>query len=153
MTLTRSELLKAAVTFCTSFSQGKDVESILALFSTTHPVAAVEHGDPSLAPFLGRTFEGKEGVKRYFEVIGSLLSYKNISFGEYAVDVEERKVAVKGKGTFTWIETGKAWDETFAYVLDFDEDAKLTRYQIWSDTGSAYLASKGGVEGQVSMQF
>ncbi|KAJ2933454.1 hypothetical protein H1R20_g3636, partial [Candolleomyces eurysporus] len=148
MTLTRSELLKAAVTFCTSFSQGKDVESILALFSTTHPVTAVEHGDPSLAPFLGRTFEGKEGVKRYFEVIGSLLSYKNISFGEHVVDAEERKVAVKGKGTFTWIETGKAWDETFAYVLDFDENAKLTRYQIWSDTGSAYLASKGGVEGQ-----
>ncbi|KAJ2915033.1 hypothetical protein MD484_g5403, partial [Candolleomyces efflorescens] len=142
MTSTRSQLLEAAITFCTSFSRGKDVESILALFSTNHPVSAIEHGDPSLAPFLGRTFEGKSGIKRYFEVIGSLLSYENISFGEYVVDVEERKVAVKGKGTFTWVETGKAWDETFAYVLDFDEDAKLTRYQIWSDTGSAYLASK-----------
>ena len=153
MKLTRSQILEAAVAFCTSFSQGKDVESILALFSTTQPVSAIEHGDPSLAPFLGRTFEGKEGIKRYFEVIGSLLSYENISFGEYVVDAEERKVAVKGKGTFTWKETGKAWNETFAYVLDFDEDAKLTRYQIWSDTGSAYLASKGDAREQVSMQL
>lgn len=142
MPLPRHQLKRAAETFCDAFSQKKDVNYILSLFSTTNPISAVEYGDPSLAPFLGKAFEGREGVKEYFGTIGRLLAYENMSFSEYVVDAEERKVAVKGKAKFTWQETGKTWDETFSYVLDFDEGAKLTRYQVWSDTGSAYLASQ-----------
>lgn len=140
--LPRSQLKAAAETFCDAFSQKKNVDYILSLFSTTNPISAIEYGDSSLAPFLGKTFKGRDGVKEYFGIIASLLSYEDMSFSEYVVDVEERKVGVKGRAKFTWKETGKSWDETFSYVLDFDEGAKLTRYQVWSDTGSAYLASK-----------
>ena len=57
-----------------------------------------------------------------------------------------RKVSAKGKARFKWVEgagAGNWWDETFAYVLDFDEEGKVTDYQVWSDSGAAYLASKG----------
>jgi hypothetical protein len=138
----RSTLLAAAKTFCDAFSQKKDLDYILSLFSTTNPTSVVEYGDPSLAPFLGRKFEGYDGAKQYFEIIADLLSYEDMSFSEYVVDADEGKVAVKGKATFTWKATGKIWEETFSYVLDFDEGAKLIRYQIWSDTGSAYFASR-----------
>ncbi|KAF6762815.1 transcription elongation factor S-II [Ephemerocybe angulata] len=140
MASNRKELLNATKKFCDAFSQKKDPQFILSMFTTRIPISAIEYGDPQQAPFLGRTFEGHEGVQEYFRIISELLSYENMSFSEYVVDVEEGKVSVKGRAKFTWLATGKAWDETFAYVLDFDE-AKISRYQIWSDTGSAYLAS------------
>jgi len=138
----RDKYLQSAIRFCNAFSQGKEIEHILSLFSDKHPISAIEHGDPHLAPFLGREFEGRRGIKNYFQIIESLLAYENVQFSEYVVDAMERKVGVKGKGRFIWKSTGKGWDEVFAYVLDFDEDGKVVRYQIWSDTGSAYLASR-----------
>lgn len=54
-----------------------------------------------------------------------------------------RKVSVKGQATFTWIETGQSWDETFTYSLDFDHESKVTDYQVWADSGAAYLARIG----------
>ncbi|KAI1427036.1 transcription elongation factor S-II [Xylaria sp. FL1777] len=53
------------------------------------------------------------------------------------------KVVVRGMARFTWTETGHSWDETFVYVLRFDARAKLTRYEIWADSGAAYLARRG----------
>ena len=67
-------------------------------------------------------------------------------FSEYIVDVEERRVAVKGKAEFTWISTNQKWNETFAYALDFDEKNKVTRYQVWADSGAAYLARIGELD-------
>jgi len=49
-------------------------------------------------------------------------------------------VSVKGRAKFTWIETGQIWDETFTYSLDFDDESKITDYQVWADSGAAYLA-------------
>ncbi|KAJ3548824.1 hypothetical protein NMY22_g1108 [Coprinellus aureogranulatus] len=140
--LSRPQLKGAAQAFCDAFAEKKDVDYIVSLFSTTTPISAIEYGDPAQAIFLGRTFHGQDGLKEYFGAITHLLSYEDMSFSEYVVDEEARKVAVKGKAKFTWKETGKSWDETFSYVLDFDEGGKLTRYQVWSDTGSAYMASR-----------
>ncbi len=53
------------------------------------------------------------------------------------------KVAVRGRARFTWTETGLSWDETFAYLLRFDARAKLARYEVWADSGAAYLARRG----------
>jgi hypothetical protein len=64
------------------------------------------------------------------------------------VDIEERKVAVKGEAEFKWIATENKWDETFVYVLDFDEEDKVKRYQVWADSGAAYLARKGELSSQ-----
>jgi len=62
------------------------------------------------------------------------------------VDLEASKVAVKGKARFTWVETGESWDETFSYALDFDQERKVTDYQVWADSGAAYLARVGKLE-------
>lgn len=141
--MNRDKLLGAAVKFCSAFADKADVSTILTHFSTKKAISAYEHGDCALAPFLGRPFKGADGVKSYLEIIGSLLAYEYLTFSDYVVDQEVRKVAVKGQGRFIWLDTGETWNETFAYVLDFDEEAKVVRYQIWADTGAAYLARIG----------
>ncbi len=66
-----------------------------------------------------------------------------MSFGNYVVDAVARQVSVKGEARFTWKSTGKSWDEVFVYVLAFDDEMKVLRYEIWADSGAAYLASQG----------
>ncbi|KAH7890829.1 hypothetical protein F5I97DRAFT_1839123 [Phlebopus sp. FC_14] len=142
MTSAREQLLSAAKALCDDFSQQKSTETILSHFSSTQ-CTALEYGLPALAPFLGRPFNGCDGVREYFSIIASILTYEDMHFSDYFVDIEVRKVSVKGRATFTWKSTGKSWEEVFAYVLDFDAEDKVTKYQVWADTGAAYLASKG----------
>lgn len=144
--ISRSHLLASTIAFCDVFAQKKDFNTIVSHFSTTHEVCVVEHGEKALAPFLGRSFDGLDGARLYFETIAALLSYEKMEFSEFTVDSEARKVACKGRARFTWNETGESWDETFAYMLDFDDEGKITDYQVWADTGSAYLARKGELD-------
>ncbi|KAF9057460.1 hypothetical protein BJ165DRAFT_34872 [Panaeolus papilionaceus] len=139
----RGALLTSAQTFCDAFAQKKDVDTILELFSSIYEISAIEYGKPILAPFLGQLFVGRSGVRKYFDIIGSCLSYDDIQFSEYSVDTDVKKVSVKGTGTFTWLNTGQSWDEVFTYTLDFDDESKVVRYQVWGDSGAAYLARRG----------
>ncbi|KAH9940914.1 uncharacterized protein BXZ73DRAFT_75436 [Epithele typhae] len=112
---TRAQLLKSAHDLCDAFAAGADPDTLLDHFSTTHAISAIEHGLEELAPFLGRDFTGRTG--------SSL-----------------------GVARFTWTEgagAGQTWDECFAYMLDFDQAAKVTNYQVWADSGAAYLARRG----------
>jgi hypothetical protein len=143
MSPSRDQLLKAAQTFCTSFASQKPPEEIFGLFSTSPEVTAYEHGLPQLAPFLGREYKGTDSIKKYFFKISSHLSYENMRFSNYIVDESVGKVSVRGEARFTWISSGQSWDEVFTYVLAFDDDCKVTRYEIWADSGAAYLAERG----------
>lgn len=67
-------------------------------------------------------------------------------FSNYIVDAAENRVSVKGEAKFIWTATGQGWDEVFTYQLAFDEDLKVISYDVWADTGAAYLASKGTLE-------
>lgn len=142
MAPTRAELLASAHAFCYTFASSKPLDDILACFSTdpAHPPQAIEHGLPSLAPFLGRAFVGIPALKQYFTLLAEHLKYENMQFSEFVVDSETKKVSCKGHARFTWVSTGLSWDETFSYTLDFDDQLKVARYQIWADTGAAYLA-------------
>ncbi|KAH9852025.1 hypothetical protein C2E23DRAFT_731756 [Lenzites betulinus] len=146
---TRSELLESAKGLCNSFAAKADIDTLLAHFSSTHQISAYEHGLPVLAPFLGRSFAGRTGptsVKTYFELLQQHLSYTDMSFTGWVVDAQASRVSVKGSAKFTWIEgAGKdqSWVEQFVYLLDFDQDAKVTDYQVWADSGAAYLARRG----------
>ena len=155
---TRAKLLAAATAFCDSFAQKKPLEEILSHFASSAAAAAAndnsdngivvhEHGLAQLAPFLGRDFRGREGARKYFETVAGYLSYEDMRFVEFVVDEGGGKVAVRGRARFTWTETKQSWDETFVYVLAFDGEAKLTRYEVWADSGAAYLASRGELRG------
>lgn len=163
--LPRSNLLNLAKSFCNAFSSQQDPSKIYAHFTNSHAskILIREHGLQQLAPFLGRDFTGLEGVKQYFEIITSSLSYEDMKFSDYIVDEVEGKVSVRGEAKFTWRDTGQSWDEVFRYVLGFvtdkdeggdgdvegqkggsnEADGKLVRYEIWADSGAAYLARKG----------
>ncbi|KAH8093294.1 hypothetical protein BXZ70DRAFT_874842, partial [Cristinia sonorae] len=145
----RTRLLRAATEFCNSFASQAPIESILAHFSTTHAVSATEHGLPFLAPFLGRPFHrltGHNSLETYFKLLQKHIKYEDMSFGEWIVDTEAMRVSCVGHAKFIWSEgegEGQSWDEQFVYMLDFDQDNKITDYQVWADSGAAYLASTG----------
>ena len=139
----RQQLLSTALQFCEAFKCKTGMDTILAFFSSTHHIYAVEHGEPALAPFLGRRFTGAAGIREYFETVNAVLTYENLKFSDFVVDEENRKVALKGQGTFQWRSTKESWDETFAYILSFDEEGKIIGYQVWADSGAAYLAKIG----------
>ncbi|KAI0788762.1 hypothetical protein C8Q75DRAFT_698017, partial [Abortiporus biennis] len=146
---TRSQLLSSATALCNAFASKAPLPDLLAHFSSTHAVSAKEHGLPLLAPFLGRQFIGQSGpqsLSTYFELLQKYLTFDEMSFGDWVIDTESRKVACKGKARFKWIEgvgDGQWWDEQFAYILDFDDEGKVTDYQVFADSGAAYLARLG----------
>lgn len=145
----RADLLRSAQALCNAFASKSDNETLLSHFSSTHQISAIEHGLPLLAPFLGRSFNGRTGansVPAYFDLLRKYLTYQDMAFGTWVVDAEAQRVSVKGRAKFTWTEgegKGQSWDEEFAYILDFDQDAKVTDYQVWADSGAAYLARRG----------
>lgn len=140
---TRQDLLQAAQAFCDAFAQQKPPKEILAHFSKSKDVLALEHGLQQLAPFLGREFRGRSGLRQYFDLLASNLTYDNMQFSNFVVDTEVSKVSVRGEARFTWTSTDQSWDEVFTYVLEFDAHLKVKVYEIWADSGAAYLASKG----------
>ncbi|KAK1140485.1 hypothetical protein N8T08_010330 [Aspergillus melleus] len=68
----------------------------------------------------------------------------------------ERKVSLRGGARFKWKSTGQAWEERFAYRIGLvdDEDGggggggdvKVKSYEVWADTGAAYLARVGELD-------
>lgn len=161
---TRAALLKRTISFLETLASHSSPAKIAAHFTqsnATH-IFIHEHGLPQLAPFLGRDFTGSEGVTQYFEIIGSCLEYENMKFDDFLVDEVEGRVSVRGEAKFMWRDSGQGWDEVFRYVLGFapggdtegeerveadsDGDGKLVRYEIWADTGAAYLARKGKLD-------
>ncbi|KAK7754235.1 hypothetical protein SLS62_003812 [Diatrype stigma] len=163
---TPAEIVEAH--FSSSSSSSSSSPSSPSDDTTTTTIMAYEHGLPELGlPFVGRAFRGRGGVRAYFETVGACLTYADMRFpaeGEEAresrddddgddgwtVDAAARKVSVKGSAEFTWIATGESWREVFAYVLTFDgggrgegEAPKVRTYEVWADTGAAWLASRG----------
>ena len=144
--LDRDTLLRSAQSLCDDFANKEPLDKVLSNFSTQqggNNIFCFEHGDAnSSVPFLGRPFVGMGGALEYFEMIASLLSYTNMRFTDYFVDVEMAAVSVQGEATFTWKSTGRSWDEVFTYRLRFDSDGKVTKDEVWADSLAAYLASR-----------
>ena len=84
-----------------------------------------------------------DGLKEYFSLLGEHPSYQNMKFKDFVVDPEALKLCCRGEATFTWQSTKQSWDEVFSYMLVYDGDCKLKGYEVWADSGAAYLASKG----------
>ncbi|KAK3295808.1 uncharacterized protein B0H64DRAFT_155301 [Chaetomium fimeti] len=145
-TETRTALHTSATAFCDAFRTSTPPSELLTThFTHQHANILVhEHGRPHpQLPFLGRPFRGAAGLHAYLDAVSSCLSHEGMQFTEYVVDAEGRKVAVRGEARFTWRATGQGWDEVFTYVLGFDRECRVERYEIWADTGAALLASRG----------
>ena len=110
--------------------------------NTSSPIRIFEHGLPELAPFIGRSFYGIQGITDYFTIISNTLEYENMYFYDYTVDIETKVVSVRGKATFIWKSTKKYWNEIFIYRIQLDNEYKILIYEVWADTGAAYLASQ-----------
>ncbi|TFY57693.1 hypothetical protein EVG20_g8444 [Dentipellis fragilis] len=142
-TPSRTELIDAFNSFVGALASGGDMANIVAHFSKSQSPEVIEYGLTVLAPFLGRPYVGADGVAEYFNTIGTILTWKDMGYYEHVVDPVVRKVSAKGKATWTWKSTGQSWQETFTTTVDFDDELKVKRYQVWADSGAAYLASRG----------
>ncbi|KAE8307410.1 hypothetical protein BDV41DRAFT_53880 [Aspergillus transmontanensis] len=149
----RTALLNRTRTLCQNFSTSAPLPTLLSNFTQNPPPTALEHGLPQLAPFLGRPFTGQEGLERYFGLLAELLTIEKMEFEaeeKWVVDERAMAVSLRGEARFRWNETGQAWDETFAYRIGLAEEGgevKVVRYEVWADTGAAYLARVGGLKG------
>ena len=103
--------------------------------STAHPEL--------VSPFPRPKIQGMDGLKEYFSLLGEHPSYQNMNFKDFVVDPDALKLCCRGEATFTWQSTKQSWDEVFSYMLVYDGDCKLKGYEVWADSGAAYLASKG----------
>jgi len=149
-------LLASAHSLCEAISQRKPIDQLLSLF-TEHEAIAIEHGHPNLAPWLGREYIGHKEIAEYFQTVDDHLDFSTLEFSDYFVDEDKLRVGVKGRAKWTYKKTGKSWEETFTYVLDYAEgqterengdegrkrEVKLRKYAVWADSGALYLASKG----------
>ena len=174
MPYTRANLLSPARSLCAAFSSStsSSIPTLLSHFTRDPYPIAHEHGLPSLAPFLGRTFSGIDGVGRYFEVLGDELGFEDMEFDpeeQWVVDTETMAVVVRGRARFWSKKSGEGWDETFVYRLGMAEDVyeyedgagasaggsggkrglKVQEYLVWADTGAAYLARMKRLEEEV----
>jgi hypothetical protein len=143
---TRAALLFAAKSLCLDFSSASPTSILLSHFSSSTRPSAREHGHPSLAPFLGRSFTSRAGVEEYFNMLQQYLTFQDMNFSDYVIDEVDMVVCVRGEARFTWKETGKWWDEMFAYRLGFAEEDgewKVSQYEVWADSGSLSVLSFG----------
>ena len=140
----RSKLIEAAVSFLISGRPRIRSALVKALkyYTLEEPVSVHEDAVPQFAPFLGRNFVGIHDVREHFATILSSASYGRMIFKDHIADIRSRQVSVRGQAVFTSEISGQSWNEIFIYVLDFDNEDRVKRYQIWADTGAAFIASR-----------
>ncbi|OEU08587.1 hypothetical protein FRACYDRAFT_249480 [Fragilariopsis cylindrus CCMP1102] len=129
----REELLRSTKELCNVFANHGTIEEIISCFSSK---------GQSNTPFIGRSFYGIQGITDYFTIISNTLEYENMYFYDYTVDIETKVVSVRGKAKFIWKSTKKYWNEIFIYRIQLDNEYKILIYEVWADTGAAYLASQ-----------
>jgi len=159
-------LRKCAHAFCMALQSSEfNAHSFVQTFFVPDGASIIEHG-PGWArkklPFLGQTFEGREGCVQYFERLGHTLrmNLPRDAFPpdeELCIDPDTRVpgleltgvACVTGKGRFEHRGSGWSWDEVFVYKLcGFDEDGRIARWEIWADPLSAWEAANVSANGE-----
>lgn len=155
----RADLVTGTIALCAAFSTGADIPTLLSTFTTSPTPCIYEHGLSSLAPFLGRTFSGQDGLTRYFNLLSEKLGVEGMDLDgekDWIVDTENAVVCLKGKARFVSKATGQGWNEVFIYKISLAEEEgdgegkdgwKVRVYEVWADTGAAYLAARGELDG------
>ncbi|KAJ6032253.1 hypothetical protein N7540_002985 [Penicillium herquei] len=152
----RSTLVEPVKALLAAFTSSEPPSSIASTFTTVPRPLIHEHGLPQLAPFIGRTFSGEEGISQYFEILSQTLNIHSMAFEpnfEWLVDIDNMCVTLRGTATFEWKDTRNSWSETFIYRISLRRDTSDNReksgrilvneYHVWADTGAAYLARFG----------
>lgn len=145
--MSRSKLLLAkAQSLATAVASQVDSKTIMSHFPKSSSAFAHEYAPDSVndsIPFLGKTFEGYHGIETYMSLMTEYLKYEDMEFFDYAVAEEEEVVTVKGSAKWTYVKTGKKWEETFIWRLSrFDEEGKIGGYEVWADPLSLWWAAQ-----------
>jgi len=155
----RSAMLrKCAHAFCMALANTEfDAHNFVSTFFVPGEASSITEHGPGWArkklPFLGQTFQGRDGCVEYFQHLSQTLNL-HLPVDAFPPDAElivdpdaevdgpyNGVVCVTGKGKFEAKETGWRWHEKFIYKLSgFDDDGRVTHWEIWSDPLSAWSA-------------
>ncbi|KAJ5116351.1 hypothetical protein N7456_000699 [Penicillium angulare] len=150
----RASLIESTQSLLHALTTNSPITTITSTFTSSPEPLIHEHGLQQLAPFLGRSFTGADGISQYFDILSQFLEIKSMDFepdSEWIVDESTMCVCLRGTATFIWKETNNSWGETFVYRIKLareDSGAKkgqllVSEYKVWADTGAAYLARIG----------
>lgn len=117
----------------------RSIDAILDM--CTDDVIWESYENPAV-PFAG-TFEGKEGVRRFFERLTDEVDYTAIAPREYCCDGD--KVVALGRHLGKARRTGKPFDHDWAMVFRF-RDSRISSYFCFFDTREQAEAFQGSFD-------
>ena len=121
------------------FSNGR-LDETFALMAPD--VTLSEPGDPALLPWAGR-FEGHDGLRRFYEGLGTGLSEIAIDPGSLSVRaVTDEDVLVTGTERGVSRRTSKAYETESAWIWTV-QDGHITRLRAFHDTAAMARAMRG----------
>jgi len=140
-----STAIEAATSFAHALQPPVSPSSVFPYFSGDAIV--FEHAPfpaaQPLADFIGKEFKGKEGVKKYFELLGQDFEAVKLVMDTWWVEEEEKdgREVIGGKGEATWkaIKTGKKWSEEVIWKLEMvntntrHPDWNIQRLEVFAD--------------------
>lgn len=110
-----------------AFGKG-DIQTIVN--STTDAVVWRHAGNPGIVPFAG-TFNGHEGVGRFFQNVGSSVNITVFDPQNFVENGNTVTTTVNIKGTV--LATGKEYNNTVDMVFTFDASGKVTNWEAKGD--------------------
>ncbi|GME34021.1 uncharacterized protein K452DRAFT_283098 [Neofusicoccum parvum] len=160
----QARMRHTARAFTTALLAAPPPSTLLSRFFTPTNPSIHEHGpawSTAALPFLGRPFVGAAACESYFTLLSASLkmALDERSFpGEegFVVDGEAATVAVRGRGAFESVATGRRWREEFVYVLGgWDgRGERFASWDVWADPLCAWVAvQEGEVEGWPRGEF
>ncbi|KAL4873539.1 hypothetical protein BDV12DRAFT_80300 [Aspergillus spectabilis] len=154
----RTPLINATSALTTAFASRAPLGTLVSQFTVLPAAQAREHGHPKLGTFMGHTFIGHKGVGEYFNLVEKQMRLREIIFddeSDWVVDTEKSVVCLRGKARWQDKLSEEEWDEIFAYRVALAEEEseqskekgelKVRFYEVWADTGAAFLANGGSL--------
>jgi uncharacterized protein len=112
----------------------QDAESVLDLFAED----AMLHGPTSSTEILpwGGTYSGREGIKRFFKLLGEGLDIEQFDIIDYIGEREKVVVLgfIRGKAKMTH----KAFETYFAHIIRVEDrnNHKIVEFRVFNDSAS-----------------
>ncbi|RPA83011.1 hypothetical protein BJ508DRAFT_413679 [Ascobolus immersus RN42] len=153
-----STAIEAATSFAHALQPPVNPSSALPYFSADATV--FEHAPfptaQPLADFIGKEFKGKDGVKRYFDLLGHDFEPVKLVIDTWWVEEEEKDgkevIGAKGEGTWKATKTGKKWTEEVIWRFEMVNtntrrpDWNIQRWEIFADPEALGKAMDGEID-------
>ena len=132
----RAQLLESTRRFLQALSTSTPPLALLTHFSTTSQISILHY--PSTCPHPSSSLLlGPNAIRSYFDLLATHWTRSNLSAPHNLIhaDPDTRTVTLAGSSIrWTWRANGRSWTEEFTCILGFDEFAKITRFEVRTES-------------------